>query len=83
MSWLDQVKSTSKRQFDLAYADRQTDYIKSYCFIYLIIGQSMYTLGMVTALDAAVGNITAILKNYGLYSNSIILFTTDVRLKIS
>ncbi len=36
-SWLDQVKSTWKRQYDLAYAgrhadrqiDRQTDYIKS------------------------------------------------------
>lgn len=33
--------------------------------------------GMVTALDEAIGNITAALKKFGFYGNSIIAFTTD------
>ena len=34
-------------------------------------------LGMVTAMDDAVGNITQSLKNHGLYDNSVILWFSD------
>ena len=34
-------------------------------------------LGMVTAMDDAVGNITQTLKTHGLYDNSVILFFSD------
>ena len=35
-------------------------------------------LGMVSALDEAVGNITSVLKERGFLDNALIVFTTDV-----
>lgn len=39
-------------------------------------------LGMVTALDDAVGEIITALKDTGHYNNSVIVFTTDVSRQI-
>ena len=37
-----------------------------------------FHLGMVSALDEAVGNITSVLKERGFLDNALIVFTTDV-----
>lgn len=37
-------------------------------------------LGMVTALDDAIGNVTDSLKRNGMLKDTLIIFTTDVRL---
>ena len=47
-------------------------------FIYYINNQCL-DLAKVSALDDAVGKIISSLKLNGLYKNSIILFTADVR----
>jgi predicted AlkP superfamily pyrophosphatase or phosphodiesterase len=36
---------------------------------------------MVTAMDDAIGNVTESLKHYGLYDDTLIIFTADVSIK--
>lgn len=38
----------------------------------------MYAIGMVTAMDDLVGNVTQNLKDNGLYDDTLIVFTADV-----
>lgn len=40
---------------------------------------SLTFVGMVTAMDEAIGNISLALKAAGMYDDTVIVFTSDVR----
>ncbi|XP_073200233.1 arylsulfatase B isoform X2 [Lepidochelys kempii] len=69
----------TKRAVDLIASHKTEkvpgEYVKPYAFIK--DEKRRHYAGMVSIMDEAVGNVTAALKRYGLWDNTVLIFSTD------